>query len=66
MEEKEFEISLQLALEQMESQPEDVHEAEFKVKQLLDEMRATGMPVPDDLKELVEYLDRKFAAEGGN
>ncbi len=65
MDEEELEIALQLALEEMDHTPPDAHEVEFRIKQLLDQMRALGMPLPDDLVELARDLDEKFAAEAG-
>ena len=42
----------------MEEQPEDLHEVEFRLRQLISGLRAEGLPVPDSLKDLEAELDR--------
>ena len=41
-----------LLIQQLESEDEDVHEIHFKLRELLNELKATGMPLPPDLVEL--------------
>jgi len=48
-----------LLLEQMEHQPDDLHEMHLKLQQLLNELRATGMPLPGDIVE----LERRLSAD---
>ncbi len=40
---------LALLINQMENQPEDPHELYLQIREKLNEMRAFGMPLPDDL-----------------
>jgi len=47
-------------MEQLEGEPGDVHEILFRVRQILDTLRAEGMPVPDDLVKLEADLDQRF------
>jgi hypothetical protein len=47
----------------MEDQPENRHEVYFMISERLNELRATGMPVPEDLLKLEAALDEEFAAE---
>jgi len=47
----------------MENQPEDRHELYMQVREKLNEMRAFGMPLPEDLVRLEEELEASFAAE---
>jgi hypothetical protein len=54
---------LALLINQMESQPEDRHELYLQVREKLNEMRAFGMPLPEDLVKLEEQLEAQFAAE---
>ena len=42
----------------MENQPEDLHELQLKVHEKLNEIRAFGLPIPEDLQE----LEKKLAA----
>ena len=59
----EIEAEISLLLTQMENQPEDKHELYLQLRERLNEMRAFGMPVPDDLKRLMAGLEAEFAAE---
>jgi hypothetical protein len=47
----------------MNEQPEDVHEVEQLLRGKLNEYRAFGLPLPQDLAELEALLDRRFAQE---
>ncbi len=49
-----------LLLDQMIEQPEDEHELARNVHEQIAELRATGMPVPDDLTELEQRLEKRF------
>jgi hypothetical protein len=51
-----------LLLTQMEDQPEDRHELYQQIREKLNEMRAFGMPLPDDLVRLEKQLEAEFAA----
>lgn len=53
---------LALLINQMENQPEDRHELYEQVREKLNEMRAFGMPLPEDLVRLEEELEAEFAA----
>jgi predicted nucleic acid-binding Zn-ribbon protein len=48
-------------LEKMTNQPHDLHELETMVRERLNELRAEGLPLPDDLVELEKKLDAEFA-----
>jgi hypothetical protein len=52
-----------LLLNQMENQPEDRHELYMQIRERLNEMRAFGMPLPDDLVRLERELESEFRAE---
>lgn len=49
-----------LLLEQMINQPEDSHEIQESLREMLNELKATGMPLPQDLVELEETLQSEF------
>jgi len=55
------EIALLLA--QMQDAPHDRHELYLKIMRELNGLKAYGMPLPDDLVELEQRLEREFAAE---
>ena len=50
-------------MEQMEGEIGDSHEIFFRLKQLLDTMRAEGMPVPENLAKLEAELDAQFKSD---
>jgi hypothetical protein len=56
---------LALLINQMENQPEDRHELYLQVREKLNEMRAFGMPLPEDLVEFEKALEAQFKAEEG-
>ncbi|MBY0558981.1 hypothetical protein [Hyphomicrobium sp.] len=50
-------------LTDMQNQPEDKHEIYLSVKEKLNQMKATGMPLPDDLVKLEHELEEEFASD---
>ena len=52
---------LALLINQMENQPEDPHELYLQIREKLNEMRAFGMPLPEDLVEFERDMERRFA-----
>ena len=59
---EDLKAELALLINQMENQPEDRHELYEQVREKLNEMRAFGMPVPEDLVRLEEELEAEFTA----
>jgi hypothetical protein len=55
------EIALLLA--ELQDAPEDQHELYLRIVQKLNELKAYGMPLPDDLVALEHRLEREFAAD---
>ena len=60
---EEIKAEISLLLSRMENQPEDKHELYMQLRERLNEMRAYGMPPPDDLKQLLADLEAEFEAE---
>ncbi|HSD92109.1 MAG TPA: hypothetical protein VLB11_03695 [Methyloceanibacter sp.] len=60
---EQLKAELALLLNQMENQPEDRHELYLQIREKLNEMRAFGMPLPDDLVRLERELEAEFRAE---
>jgi len=58
-----LEAEIYLLLEQMQNAPADRHELHLQIVQKLTELKAFGMPLPDDLVRLEEGLEAEFAAE---
>lgn len=51
--------TINLLAEQLDHKPDDLHEVHFKVQEIIRELRATGMPVPEDLLEFDRELTRR-------
>jgi hypothetical protein len=63
-EDKEAELGLLLG--KMQDAPHDVHELYQQIRQKLAELRAYGMPLPDDLVEFERDLEAEFTAEAAS
>lgn len=59
----EMEAELNLLLNEMQNQPEDRHELYLQLREKVAEIRAMGMPVPDDFLRLEKELEMEFAAD---
>jgi len=60
MDPQDVEARLSMLLTDMEGEQGDRHEIWQRLKQILDGMRAYGMPLPDDLVRLEAELEREF------
>jgi hypothetical protein len=61
---EDLKAEIALLLNQMENQPEDRHELYLQIRERLNEMRAFGLPLPEDLVRLEKELEAEFEAEG--
>lgn len=52
-----------LLLTRMQNEPTDRHELYLQLMEKMNELRAFGMPLPQDLVELEKGLAAEFAAE---
>jgi hypothetical protein len=59
MDREELEAALAVLLDQMEGDQGDSHGVYLRLRQILDGMRAMGMPLPDDLVN----MERELAAD---
>lgn len=57
---EEIKAQIALLLEEMVNQPEDEHEVLEQLREKLNELRAMGMPLPDDLVALEKRLEERF------
>jgi hypothetical protein len=57
------EAELGLLFTRMQKQPEDRHELYEQIRQKLNELKAYGMPLPQDLVEFERDLEAEFAAD---
>lgn len=62
---EDVQAELGLLLTQMENErrPEDRHEIHLVIMRKLNELKAYGMPLPQDLVALEEKLEQEFEAE---
>lgn len=65
MDAEELEAAVNELVTELEGELGDRHEVFLRIKQMLDQMRAMGMPIPDDLAALEQGLDAEFTEEGG-
>ncbi len=66
MDRDELEAALAVLLDQMEGDQGDSHEVYQRLRQILDGMRAMGMPLPDDLVRMERELGADFADDAGD
>ncbi len=52
-----------ILMTRMQNEPEDRHELYLQLMEKLNEIRAYGMPLPQDLVDLEKALEEEFAAE---
>ncbi|MBC8339677.1 MAG: hypothetical protein ISR51_08415 [Rhodospirillales bacterium] len=52
-------------MNQLEGEPGDLHEIQFRLHQILSTFRAEGMPVPENLAKMEKDLDARFARNSG-
>lgn len=53
---------INLLLNDMESQPQDAHELLEQIHMELNQLKATGQPLPEDLSRLESRLEQELAA----
>ena len=58
---EQLKMQIMILLDGMENQPEDSWEVHEMILEKLNEMRATGMPLPQDLVELEAKLAANIA-----
>jgi predicted nucleic acid-binding Zn-ribbon protein len=61
---EELKAQIAMLLGEMESEPKDVHELYERLHEKLNEIKAMGMPVPEDLLSLERQLEEEFARRG--
>jgi hypothetical protein len=62
-EDMQAELGLLLTQLENERRPEDRHEIYLVIMRKLNELKAYGMPLPQDLVDLERNLEREFEAE---
>lgn len=56
---------LNLLMDEAEREPEDLHELHFRVVEMMNQLRAMGEPIPEDLlrfeRELTDEVEKRSA-----
>jgi hypothetical protein len=52
-----------LLLTRMQNEPTDRHEIYLQLMEKINELKAYGMPIPDDLTQLETALEAEFSAD---
>ena len=63
MDSKDLEAEISILLDEMEGEQGGTHEIYLRVRQLISNLEAVGMPAPDDLVRLAAELEESFKAE---
>ncbi|CAA2137985.1 hypothetical protein [Hyphomicrobium sp. ghe19] len=56
-------LEISRLLTEMQNEPQDPHEIYLSLREKLNQIKATGMPLPDDLVKLEQELEEEFASE---
>jgi len=60
---EDMEAELGLLLTRMLNEPEDRHQIYFQIRKTLSDLKASGMPLPEDLVQLEHDLETEFTAD---
>ncbi len=60
---EQLKMEISSLLTEMQNQPQDRHEIYLALREKLGQMKATGMPLPDDLVRLERDLEEEFSSE---
>jgi hypothetical protein len=63
MDSKDLAAEVSILLDAMEGEQGDRHEIYLRVRQLISNLQAVGMPAPDDLVRLERELEEMFKGE---
>ncbi|MBS0232835.1 MAG: hypothetical protein JSR99_05055 [Proteobacteria bacterium] len=56
-------LEIEQLLTDMQNQPQDKHEIYLSLVEKLNQLKATGMPLPEDLVTLERELEEEFASD---
>lgn len=59
-------MDISYLLTAMQNEPEDPHEIYLQIKEKLSELKAFGMPLPEDLVRMERELGEEFASQASN
>jgi len=58
---EELQAEISLLLTQMENQPQDAHELQELLREKINEMKAFGLPIPEDFVKFEKSLEDSLA-----
>lgn len=61
---EQLQAQIALLLRGLEDNPEDAHELHGLLRQHLEQFKAMGLPLPADLAQLEQRLEKEFAKRG--
>lgn len=64
MDTKDLQAEISILLDEMEGEQGDSHEVYLRVRQLIKNLEAVGMPAPEDLLRLERELEEQFGYGG--
>ncbi len=64
MDTKDLQAEISILLDEMEGEQGDSHEVYLRVRQLIKNLEAVGMPAPEDLLRLERELEEQFGDTG--
>lgn len=60
---EQFKAQIAMLMDEIAARPDDAHVLQESLREKLAEMRALGLPVPEDLVALERALEERFEAE---
>jgi hypothetical protein len=54
---EQFKVQIAMLMDEITKNPHDAHQLQESLREKLTEMRALGLPLPEDLVELERYLE---------
>lgn len=57
---EQFRVQIAMLMDEIAQNPGDAHQFQERLRETLQEMRTLGLPLPDDLVQVEEYLEDSF------
>ncbi|MBB5221770.1 hypothetical protein HNP73_001706 [Amaricoccus macauensis] len=62
---EQFRVGIAMLLDEIAANPKNAHELQESLREKLAEMQALGLPLPEDLVGLEDYLEENLDVPGG-
>ncbi len=60
---EQFRVQIAMLMDEIAQAPEDAHALQEQIREKLAEMKALGLPLPEDLVDLEEYLEDDLGSD---